>query len=163
MVKLDYIVFILFSLVIVVFAYLPAFGIDATQITNPNCALTGTCTRYVDVISNLQRTTTQQWVITDVQVNVGGTPNPQPFDIAFPSGQISGEWRLYSSDGKLLQKHRIYNTIVMDLTGLNTEYSNWPHSWEFSKVANGEYSVGVQYYENDKAITGEVKRSVTVT
>lgn len=151
------ILFTLITLAIITFAYMPALGVNFDNIINPNCSLTGTCTRYIYSWQNLQHTFADQWVITEMTVSVRGEPNPPPFSVIYYTGPVTAKIRLYDAQHKLLQENTYANGFDM---GLN---SNWGFGWTFMAVPNGNYQVGVQYYGvNNEVLTNELIRTVVV-
>jgi hypothetical protein len=157
--KLERTMFLIAVVVIIAFAFLPYLGFS--DILNPNCGLTGTCTRYISVYSELHRNIYQTWEITELTADTRGPINPQMFALLFPSGEVCVKIKLYENQ-IVKQSGQVCNPNPMDLAGLDPASSTWGTSWAFMKVPNGNYQVGSQYFDNGNPITGEQKVNVVV-
>ena len=150
-------IFLLITLAIIIFAYLPAFGYGAGDILQPDCSLTNTCTRYIYTYQHLKHDWTDQWIIDELTVSVRGEPNPPPFSVIGYQGGVRAKIRLYDAQNHLLREDSYASPYEM---GLNSE---WGFSWTFMRVPNGQYTVGVQYYGlNNEELTGEERRGIDV-
>lgn len=153
------VMFFILSLVVVVFAYLPALGINfVDDIVNPpgTKRIVSSATLTVYGIPNGP----YHWEIHDFTNVVRGD---EPYSVAplaiFPSGQVCARYKLYTSGNSLIESStNICNPNEMELVS-----DSWDGSgWVFMSVPTGEYRVGVQFFENDIPVTNELRANVEV-